>query len=59
MGSETTSPTPEQIQACIDTHNGKLEDAWRALGLKNRYVLRRLIAKYGLEVRRRAPSSRR
>ncbi len=44
---------PAQIQACLDEHNGVLEHAWRALGLKNRYELARLIAKYGLEVRHR------
>jgi two-component system nitrogen regulation response regulator GlnG/two-component system response regulator HydG len=46
-------PDAARIQACIDEHNGKLEDAWRALGLANRYALRRLVAKYGLEIRRR------
>ena len=45
--------TREKIQATLDEHNGKVELAWRALGLTNRYVLRRLIAKYGIEVRRR------
>ena len=44
----------ERIQACLDEHNGRLEHTWRALGLKNRYALRRYITKYGLEVRRTA-----
>ena len=42
-----------EIQACLDHHNGVLERTWRALGLKSRYVLTRLIEKHGLEVRRR------
>ncbi|HSU41859.1 MAG TPA: hypothetical protein VLJ38_19905, partial [Polyangiaceae bacterium] len=42
-----------EIQACLDHHNGVLEKSWRALGLKSRYVLARLIEKHGLEVRRR------
>src|SRR6185436_9124441 len=50
-------PGPDQIRACLDANNGKLELAWRELGLKNRYVLRRLLAKYGLEVRRRSARS--
>ena len=44
---------PERIQAVLDEHNGRIEAAYRALGLKNRFVLGRLIAKHGLEVRRR------
>jgi transcriptional regulator with GAF, ATPase, and Fis domain len=47
------APSAAQIQACLDQHNGSIELAWRALGLGNRYALRRLIAKHGLEVRRR------
>jgi DNA-binding NtrC family response regulator len=44
----------EDIQACLDRHNGVIEKAWRELGLKNRHALARLISKYGLEVRRRS-----
>jgi len=44
---------PAQIQKCIDEHNGRLEEVWKALGLANRYVLRRLIVKHNLEVSRR------
>lgn len=40
--------TPEAIQACIDKHGGVQEKIWRDLGLKNRYVLRRLIKKHNL-----------
>jgi two-component system response regulator HydG len=42
-----------RIQACLDEHNGALEPTWRALGLKNRHALSRLIAKHELEVRRK------
>jgi two-component system nitrogen regulation response regulator GlnG/two-component system response regulator HydG len=60
-GAEPTSPPPEfvnatpreHLQAVLDRHNGRIEGAWRELGLKNRYALRRLIGKYGLELRRR------
>ncbi|HLK40467.1 MAG TPA: sigma 54-interacting transcriptional regulator, partial [Polyangiaceae bacterium] len=44
---------PEHIQAVLDQHNGRIEKAYRALGLKNRFALGRLIAKHGLEVRRK------
>ncbi len=46
-------PTARRIQECLDANNGALEPSWRALGLKNRHVLSRLIVKYGLEVRRK------
>jgi DNA-binding NtrC family response regulator len=42
-----------EIQRALDSHNGLIESAWRALGLKNRHVLTRLMAKHGVEVRRR------
>ena len=41
---------PERIQAVLDDHNGVQEKAWRALGLKNRFALIRLIKKHGLVV---------
>jgi DNA-binding NtrC family response regulator len=44
--------TPQQIQAVLDAHNGSIETAYRALGLRNRFALGRLIAKHRLEVRR-------
>jgi DNA-binding NtrC family response regulator len=53
MASESDELRPERIQAVLDQHNGRIEAASKALGLKNRFVLGRLIAKYGLEVRRR------
>jgi two-component system nitrogen regulation response regulator GlnG/two-component system response regulator HydG len=43
-----------EVQRALDANNGSLEKTWRALGLSNRYVLRRLIAKHGLSVTRRA-----
>jgi two-component system nitrogen regulation response regulator GlnG/two-component system response regulator HydG len=42
-----------RIQSCLDENNGSLEPSWRALGLKNRHALSRLIVKHGLEVRRK------
>jgi DNA-binding NtrC family response regulator len=50
------SLAPARIQAVLDAHNGHIESAARALGLKNRFALGRLISKYGLEVRRRRSS---
>jgi DNA-binding NtrC family response regulator len=43
----------EEIQNALDRHNGLIESTWRALGLKNRHVLARLMAKHGVEVRRK------
>jgi DNA-binding NtrC family response regulator len=50
-------PSADQVQRCLDQNNGALEPTWRALGLKNRYALQRLIKRYDVEVRRR-PSRR-
>jgi transcriptional regulator with GAF, ATPase, and Fis domain len=47
----------ERIQKCLDEHNGVLELAWRALGMKNRFMLTRAIKRYGLEVRKRHTSA--
>jgi DNA-binding NtrC family response regulator len=44
-----------ELQRALDANNGSLEKTWRALGLPNRYVLRRLVAKHGLTVTRRGP----
>ncbi|MEP7052081.1 MAG: sigma 54-interacting transcriptional regulator [Pseudomonadota bacterium] len=41
------------VQAALDQNNGVLEATWRALGLKNRFVLLRLIKRYDLEIRKR------
>ena len=54
--SVAASLAPARIQAVLDAHNGHIESAARALGLKNRFALGRLISKYGLEVRRRRSS---
>ncbi|HVR20499.1 MAG TPA: sigma 54-interacting transcriptional regulator [Polyangiaceae bacterium] len=48
-----TDPPKPDLQRALDANNGSLEKTWRALGLPNRYVLRRLIAKHGLTVTRR------
>ncbi len=44
--------TPAAIQAALDEHNGSIEATWRALGLSSRFVLHRLIRKYGLVVKK-------
>ena len=46
-----TSPDelgPEQIEAALVAADGVKERAWRALGLRNRHQLRRLMQKHGL-----------
>jgi DNA-binding NtrC family response regulator len=52
-------PTAEEIQACLERHNGILDQAWRALGLRNRHALARLITKYNIVVTRRPDARRR
>ena len=54
--TDPNAPTPEQIQACLNANNGSIERSWAPLGLSSRHALRRLITKYGLEIRRRAGS---
>jgi hypothetical protein len=54
--SDAEDPPENEIQRVLDENNGSLEKTWRALGLANRYVLRRLILKYGLTVSRRSGS---
>ena len=46
-------PSPQEIRTALERHNGEIEATWRALGLKNRYALRRLLVKHGIEIRRR------
>jgi len=41
-------PTRDEVAACLERHHGVQERAWRELGLANRYVLKRLVRKYGL-----------
>ena len=55
-GRKDGEPAESEIQRALDANNGSLEKTWRALGLANRYVLRRLIARYGLSVTRRGGS---
>ena len=42
-------PDEETVRAAMERHAGVQERVWRELGLKNRFVLRRLIKKYGLD----------
>jgi transcriptional regulator with GAF, ATPase, and Fis domain len=51
-GGATSSPSATEIREALERNNGALEATWRALGLKNRYVLRRLLAKHGIKIRR-------
>jgi DNA-binding NtrC family response regulator len=44
---------PDQIQAVLDAHEGRQEPAWRELGFSSRFVLTRLVKRYGLRVRGR------
>jgi transcriptional regulator with GAF, ATPase, and Fis domain len=43
----------DEIQACLDKHDGKQEPVWRELGLSSRHVLTRLVKKHGLRVKGR------
>ncbi|MCO5169447.1 MAG: sigma 54-interacting transcriptional regulator [Planctomycetes bacterium] len=52
-GVDPESLTREQVQACLDRHGGRQEPAWRELGLSSRFVLARLVKRWGLEVRGR------
>jgi len=45
---DPSSLTPEQVQRTLDAHDGVLERTWRALGLKNRFQLIRLMRKFKL-----------
>jgi len=45
---------PAVIQACLDKHNGVQAQVWKALGLKSRFVLIRLIKKHNLTLTRRS-----
>lgn len=48
------APLPEiteaRIRAALIKHNGRQAKAWKELGLKNRYVLRRLIKKFNISL---------
>jgi len=43
-----TEVTADDVRAALERANGVQEKAWRDLGLASRYVLKRLIAKYGI-----------
>ncbi len=42
-------PTADEIQSCLTEHDGNVNQAASALGLKNRYALYRLMKKHGIE----------
>ncbi len=50
---DPNSLTAEEVQACLDRHDGAQEPAWRELGLSSRHALARLVKKYDLKVRGR------
>ena len=47
----TDEPTADELRRCLDEHDGNISGAARALGLANRFVLYRLLRKFGLEPR--------
>ena len=53
-GDDASAPLPDAdtVRASLERHRGVQERVWRELGLNNRFVLRRLIKKYGLAGRR-------
>lgn len=46
IATDPAEVSAEQIRAALRASAGKKAEAWKALGLKNRYVLRRLLKKY-------------
>jgi two-component system nitrogen regulation response regulator GlnG/two-component system response regulator HydG len=50
-------PSREQIEACLGLHHGNITRAARALGLKNRFVLYRLMKRLGVDPGSDEPSS--
>ncbi len=41
--------SPDEIRAALDTHGGSREATWRALGLRSRYQLRRLMQQHDID----------
>jgi DNA-binding NtrC family response regulator len=54
LGPQHNELSAARIKQELDRHNGSLEATWRALGLKNRFILMRLIDKYDIGVTRRS-----
>ena len=46
-----------QLQAALEANQGSIERTWRALGLRNRFALMRLMKKNALEIRRQPKRS--
>jgi len=57
MVSDAQEPSAEQIEAALCEHDGNITTASKALGLKNRYALYRLIKSHGLEAAARDAGS--
>lgn len=53
LAVDPMSIPPEEIQRCLDRHDGRQEPVWRELGLASRHVLTRLVRRHGLRVRGR------
>jgi two-component system nitrogen regulation response regulator GlnG/two-component system response regulator HydG len=52
-GVDPNALSADEVQACLDKHDGKQEPVWRELGLSSRHVLTRLVKKHGLRVKGR------
>jgi DNA-binding NtrC family response regulator len=49
--SETAAdPAGAELQATLEANEGSLEKTWRALGLRNRFALMRLMKKNGIQI---------
>jgi DNA-binding NtrC family response regulator len=48
QASARREASADEIRRALDHHGGVREKVWRALGLPNRYVLQRLMKRYGL-----------
>lgn len=48
-GVDPATITRQMLQDALDSHDGARSKVWRALGLRNRYALRRLLRKHGID----------
>ena len=47
LATATANPAA-QIRACLEEHGGSQAKTWRALGLRSRYQLARLLRKHAI-----------
>jgi two-component system nitrogen regulation response regulator GlnG/two-component system response regulator HydG len=45
-------PTASQLQLALEANDGSIEKTWRALGLRNRFALMRLMKKHAVQILR-------